>query len=292
MEIRELRPDLLHRIQKAREIREAHFPGQIFFATPRATTVITTTGKNCDLNCAHCGGKYLEHMTPVEEAEAEIARNGATSCLLSGGCTHHGQVAMNLDPLKSVVEGLKVNSHLGLISEAEMQSIAPFVDCVSFDFLVDDVTIQEVYHLDKTGEDYIQTYQMLRKYAKVMPHICIGLKGGEIRGEFAALDVLAELGVDGLVFIVFIPTKGTEFADRQPPAIEEVLEVLLYAREKFPTVPIHLGCMRPKGRYRAELDYYAVEAGVNKLVNPTPPAVARAMELGYEIIRESECCVL
>lgn len=223
----------------------------------------------------------------------EIARKGATSCLLSGGCTSHGQVAMNLDPVRAAIQGLKVNSHLGLISEQAMQEIAPHVDCVSFDFLVDEETIREVYHLtDRTRNDYIETYQMMCKYARVMPHICIGLHGGEIRGEYAAIDALAELGADGLVFIVFIPTKGTAFADRQPPAVEDVVDVLVYAREKFPFAPIHLGCMRPKGRYRAELDYWAVEAGVNRIVNPTPLAVKRAEELGWEIVLQDECCVL
>lgn len=293
METRELNPGLLARVKQAREIRETHFPGQICFATPKSTTVITMTGNHCDLNCAHCGGKYLEHMTPVEEAAAMIARNGATSCLISGGCSGQGHVAINLDPIQSAIQGLKVNTHVGLISEREIQALAPYVDTVSFDFLVDEETIREVYHLpDRKKTDYIETYQMLRKYVKVMPHICIGLNGGKVSGEYAAMDVLRELGVDGLVFIVFIPTKGTEFADRQPPAIEEVVEVLVRAREQFPTVPIHLGCMRPKGRYRAILDYYAVEAGVNKLVNPTPPAVKRAEELGYEIILQDDCCVL
>lgn len=293
MEIKKLRPELLLRVKNAREIREAHFPGQIIFATPRATTVITMTGQNCNLNCAHCGGKYLEHMTPLAEAAAEIARKGATSCLLSGGCTAHGQVAIDLDPVQSAIQGLKVNSHLGFIEEKEMQKIAPYLDCVSFDFLVDEETIREVYHLaDRTREDYIQTYQMMRKYARVMPHICIGLHGGEIRGEVAAIDTLAELGAEGLVFIVFIPTPGTAFADRQPPAVDDVVEVLVYAREKFPTAPIHLGCMRPKGRYRAELDYWAVETGVNTIVNPTPLAVKRVEELGWEIVLQDECCVL
>lgn len=292
MKIRELSSSLRGVVELARGIREKNFQKKIYFSRPTLTTVISLTGNACDLDCAHCGGKYLEHMTTVEEAESLIRSKGSTSCLISGGCTQHGNVALDVSSIESVVDGLKVNSHVGLISEEEMQTLATIVDCVSFDFLVDEDTIREVYHLEKTGLDYIQTYQMLRKYAKVMPHICIGLKGGEIKGEYRAIDTLVELGADGLVFIIFIPTKGTLYADRQPPDLEEVVKVLAYAREKFPTIPIHLGCMRPAGRYRAELDYYAVEVGVNKLVNPTPPAVRRAEELGYEIVVEQECCVL
>ncbi|AZR74837.1 radical SAM protein [Anoxybacter fermentans] len=279
-------------MKKAREIRDIHFPGQIFFVRPNSTTVITTTGKKCNLNCSHCGGKYLNHMIPITEAGKEIARRKSTSCLISGGCSHDGRVSINLEPLKSVVNGLKVNAHVGLISEEEIKSIATYVDCVSFDFLVDNDTIKEVYHMNKTGDDYIKTYQMLQKYVKVMPHICIGLKGGEIKGEYQAIDTLARLGVEGLVFIIFIPTRGTDYADRKPPALEEVLKLMVYARETFPDIPIHLGCMRPGGRYRAEIDYYAVEVGLNKIVNPTPLAIKRAKELGYKIVYEEECCVL
>lgn len=200
---------------------------------------------------------------------------------------------MQLAPIRSAIQGLKVNSHVGLISESEMREIAPYLDCVSFDFVVDEATIREVYHLGgRTRDDYIRTYQMIRKYVRVMPHICIGLHGGEVRGEYAAIDTLAELGADGLVCIVFIPTRGTAYADRQPPALEDVVDVLVYAREKFPAAPIHLGCMRPKGRYRAELDYWAIEMGVNNIVNPTPLAVRRAEELGWEILLRDECCVL
>ncbi len=249
------------------------------------------TGNSCDLNCAHCGGQYLKNMIPVEKAAEEIARQGSTSCLLSGGCSKQGSVSIKLDSLKPALEGLKVNAHVGLITEEEIQAIYREVDVVSFDFLVDDLTIKEVYHLDKTGDDYIRTYQMLKRYTKVVPHICIGLKGGEIRGEYQALDQLAKLGLDRLVFIIFIPTKGTIYADRKPPKLEEVVNIMAYARIMFPTIPIHLGCMRPRGRYRAEIDYYAVETGLNKLVNPTPPAIKRAKELGLQIINTEDCCV-
>ncbi len=292
MAARRLDSALLAKLNTARKIKETNFPGQIFFTSPKATTVITMTGNNCDLDCAHCGGRYLEHMTSIEDAAQVITSRGSTSCLLSGGCSHLGQVAIDLKPLQSAIEGLKVNAHVGLISEDEMKSIAHQIDCVSFDFVVDNETIKEVYHLNRTGQDYIQTYQMLRKYVKVMPHICIGLKGGRIQGEYEALETLVKLGTEGVVFIIFIPTPGTLYADRKPPVLEEVLEILVHARQLFPTIPIHLGCMRPGGRYRAEVDFFAIEAGVNKIVNPTPLAVKRAEELGYQIIYQKECCVL
>jgi uncharacterized radical SAM superfamily protein len=93
----------------------------------------------------------------------------------------------------------------------------------------------------------VQSYQLLRQYARVLPHITIGLQGGEIGHEIRALEILGDLGVEGLVLIVFIPTAGTRYADRQPPEIGEVVDILVESRLCFPHKPLYLGCMRPRG---------------------------------------------
>jgi uncharacterized radical SAM superfamily protein len=100
------------------------------------------------------------------------------------------------------------------------------------------------------------------------------------------------LGVEGLVLIVFIPTAGTRYADRQPPEIGQVVDILVKARLRFPDKPLYLGCMRPRGRYRIELDPLTVRAGVNAIVNPAREAVRLAEELGLAIRRGQECCVI
>lgn len=292
MEMSALSSRLQKKMLAAREVKEANFPGSIVFTRPTKTTVISLTGRSCQLNCAHCNGKYLEQMLNIDDGLKEMKKNGSTSCLLSGGCDYQGEMKIDLQSVIRLSRKGRINAHLGLIGEEEMGLLTPHLDCVSFDFLVDDQTIKDVYHLERTGQDYIETYQMIRQYVKVIPHICIGLQCGQINGEYRALDELVRLGAGGLVFIVFIPTKGTLYADCPLPALEEVLELMIYARQLFPEIPIHLGCMRPGGRYRGELDYYAVELGINKIVNPTPLAVKRAEELGYQIIYQEECCVL
>jgi hypothetical protein len=125
----------------------------------------------------------------------------------------------------------------------------------------------------------------------VIPHLTIGLRGGAIGHEYPAMEKLQELGVEGMVFIVFIPTPGTRYADRQPPPIEAVVNILAEARLRFPDRPLHLGCMRPHGEYRARLDPLAVRAGVNKIVSPAREAVQLAEELGLSIVQGRECCV-
>jgi uncharacterized radical SAM superfamily protein len=185
-----------------------------------------------------------------------------------------------------------MNWHVGLIGEDEIKAIAPYVDIISFDFVGDDRTIREVYGLDLTVEDYVQSYQLLKQYARVLPHITVGLRGGELGHEPRALEILRDLGIEGLVLIVFIPTAGTRYADRQPPEIRAVVDILIEARMRFPDKPLHLGCMRPRGRYQIELDPLAVRAGVNAIVNPAREAVRLAEELGLRIMRGWECCVI
>lgn len=282
-------------IKKAEKVRQENFPPSISFAYPNKTTPISLTGTSCSLNCAHCGGHYLEHMIPWEKGEATLEKRNSTSCLVSGGCDGAGKVplATKLEFLSRLKEKrYKINSHAGLISSEEIEAIAQYVNVVSFDFVSDQETISEVYNLPHTVEDYINCYKNLQAKTTVFPHICLGLKGGEIKGEYRTLEILEELGVSGLVFIVFIPTKGTTYQDRQPPNLEEVGKCLATARIKFPKIPIYLGCMRPKGKYRGDLDLLAVKCGVNRIVIPSPPAVNYVKDLGWRIEREEECCVL
>lgn len=282
--------DVMHkRLGDTWRVRRTNFPPEIEFVYPLNTALISLTGHHCDLDCAHCGGYYLRHMAPVWRAEVR----GATSCLISGGCDASGRVPVTryLEWIKAIRQERKMNWHVGLIEEADLRAIIPYTDVVSFDFVGDDETIHEVYGLDCTVADYVRTYQMLRRHTRVIPHLTIGLRGGTIGHEYPAMEKLQELGGEGLVFIVFIPTPGTRYADCQPPSVEVVVSILAEARLRFPDKPLHLGCMRPRGKYRAHLDPLAVRAGVNKIVSPTREAVQLAEELGLSIVQGRECCV-
>jgi uncharacterized radical SAM superfamily protein len=271
-------------------VRQCQFPPKIRFDYPLKTLTVSLTGTRCELGCAHCGGHYLRHMVPIWEAEA----GEATSCLISGGCDSQGRVpvASHLNLVRNLRPGRVMNWHLGLVGREEMEAIAPFVDVVSFDFVGDDETIEEVYGLRAGVQDYVQTYQMLCSCSLVVPHITVGLRGGKLSGEYQALDILDELGVDALTFIVFIPTPGTAYAECQPPSVDEMAELLAHARTRFPTIPIHLGCMRPAGSYRDLLDPLALQAGVNAIVSPSRAGAKMAEQLGLSIERSDECCAV
>jgi hypothetical protein len=184
-----------------------------------------------------------------------------------------------------------MNWHVGFVTEDEMETISPLVDVVSFDFVGDDATIREVYGHDRTVEDYVETYRLLRRYVRTLPHVTIGLRGGALGHELPAFERLQKLGADGLVLLVFMPTPGTRYEDRQPPSPKAVADLLAEARLRFPRVPLYLGCMRPRGRYREELDPLAVQAGLNVIVSPSRAAREMAAGLGLEARQMRECCV-
>ncbi|MGD2205546.1 MAG: radical SAM protein [Anaerolineae bacterium] len=282
--------ELNEKLARAWDVRRTHFPDEITWSYPLDTAVLSLTGQQCALDCAHCGGHYLGGMRPIWETEPD----GSTSCLISGGCDPTGRVPVlaHLDQVRAWRTGRTMNWHVGFVSETEMEAIAPLVDVVSFDFVGDNTTIREVYGTKRTVEDYVDTYRLLRRYTRTLPHVTIGLRGGELGHELHAFELLQELGADGLVLLVFIPTPGARYADRQPPAPETVADLLAEARLQFHDVPLHLGCMRPKGRYRDKLDPLAVQAGLNVVVNPSRPARQLAGDLGLTVRQLRECCVL
>ncbi len=286
--------DLDEKLARAWAVRRANFPDEITWSYPLDTAVLSLTGRHCALNCAHCGGHYLAGMKPIWEIAPEDIPPGATSCLISGGCDPTGRVPVlaHQDLVRAWRPGRTMNWHVGFVSEAEMAQIAPLVDVISFDFVGDNETIREVYGHDRTVADYVETYRLLRRYARTLPHVTIGLRGGALGHELPAFELLQALGVDGVVFLVLIPTPGTRYADREPPSPEAVADLLVEARLRFPDVPLYLGCMRPHGSYRDRLDPLAVRAGLNVIVSPSRPARQLAAELGLSEHKMRECCIL
>ena len=265
---------------------------KIRFVYPQQTIAVSITGSKCQLNCAHCGGYYLTNMTPFAAVISGERQALGSSWLVSGGCKADGSISFEkyLKVLGEMKGKRKFNIHVGLIKKQEISGIAALADRVSFDFVGDDDTIREVFGISRTVDDYVDCYQNLRSQVPVTPHICIGLHGGRLRGELKALELLHELGADSLTLIVFTPTKGTRYADCSPPPLQEVANLFNSVRHQFSKVPINLGCMRPGGRYRRELDILAVKAGLNCIVNPALDAVALAAKLGIFITRGEECC--
>lgn len=274
-------------------MRQHFFPDRVQFLAPNRTLSVSVTGSDCWLQCAHCAGTYLKDMIPLERVLGS-KRGRERSYLVSGGCNKLGKVPL-LDrwvELEELSSRGPLNIHPGLVNEEEAAQLGELARVVSFDFVVDSETIVDVYGLALTVNDYLKSYRCLQKYASVIPHLCIGLHRGEIRGEYEALAVLREEAVEAISFIVFRPTAGTQFARCSPPPPEEVARLIATARLMFPRTPLYLGCMRPGGQYRESVDQLALKAGVNKIVLPAPSARQAAAELNLDIDISDECCSL
>ena len=307
---------------------------------PSKTLPVSVTGKECRLNCKHCGGFYLGAMK--NPADAFIASKNSlnnasdgnytssppkkaySSILVSGGCNIGGAVPLweHTDELTKLKEaGFRLNLHTGLIPFKYIPRVAPLADVISFDFITHDETIIEVYgsindinekkqtikesFLKKPkigpknwvkGNDYIKTYIELKKWAKVVPHITIGLFGGKIAGEFDAVDKLRDLGCEKIVFLIFMPTKGTEYENRKPPDLNDVEKIFKHTRKVFPSLELGIGCMHPRGVYKYDLEMTAFKYDFSSFVNPSKRFRRHLEQISkqekLEIIIDKECCAL
>jgi len=273
-----------------------YFPGKRF---PQ----VSLTGRECGLSCLHCGGKYLRGMTPATENESlvvilsEMKRKGARGVLVSGGCAPDGTIpverfASGLARGKQKT-GLVLNVHTGFASPETLALLgAAGVDILSLDVVGSPSTVKEVYGLDKTQDDYANLLKgaAVSGVPYVVPHVCIGLHGGELKGELDALRLIKEnCGPATIVFLILIPTKGTPYEDVTPPSTDEVGQVFSKARQLFPDTPLVLGCMRPRG---IGYERAASESGADGIVNPSLRFRRNWEASGRGATRIEACCAV
>ncbi len=299
------------------EVRKTHFPDVLAFGvpgakrygtehyrnTPHRFAAISLTGRECRLRCEHCRGHLLETMWPVSSPSALVAlakrlmAQGCTGVLLSGGADENG--AVPLRPYLPVLawlkdQGLRVIVHTGLPDRKTVEGLrAAGVDQVLLDVVGDEETIREVFHLNRSPEDYAEALALLREQGiPVAPHIIVGLHFGQLRGEFAALEIVRRVGADVVVFVVLRPLPGTPMAHLPPVVPDAVGRLIAVARLIYPTVPLTLGCARPSGPVKGEMERMAVLAGVNGVAYPDPATVLLAESIGLRGVFAETCCTL
>jgi hypothetical protein len=274
-----------------------YYPGRLFPS-------ISITGKECAMKCEHCNHHYLEGMIPAEtpdkliEVCTKLNKEGARGCLISGGFTADASLPFQkfipaLQEIKHKTK-LTINIHTGFISADVAEKLAKVgVDAVSVDLVGDDETIQKVYGLNKTAADYLGMLKLMKASGlrNIDPHICIGLKYGELDGEGNALRMIRDSDILNLTFIALNPTKGTPMQDVKAPTPRMIAKVIAVARLMMPKASISLGCMRPTGAVRAEADYMGILAGANRIVVPTQSSLSR-LEKEYHFERHQTCCVI
>jgi uncharacterized radical SAM superfamily protein len=165
------------------------------------------------------------------------------------------------------------------------------VDAALIDIIGSDETIREIYQLNVKVSDYEKSLAALQQSRiAFVPHVLVGLHYGQLKGEFQALKMIAKHSPSAVIIIALMPIPGTVMQKVQPPSPVDIARVLAAARFSLPETPLVLGCMRPKGKHRAETDKLAVEAGVNAIAFPDIHAIKAAESSGLETVFSSLCC--
>lgn len=268
-----------------------------------AWPAVSITGPDCKLQCDHCKAKILEPMIPAPTpdelwrvANQQIER-GARGMLLSGGSNHRNEV--EYDPFYPVIRRLKdafptfrIALHTALVERDAAQRMADSgIDAAMMDVIGAQETITQVYHLKRSVEDFERTLEnLVATPLKVVPHIVLGLHYGKLLGERRALEMVRRHRPAALVLVVVMPFYAPAHRPFSVPASAEIGRFFLDARRTLPDIPVLLGCARPAGRTKAEIDAYAVMAGLDGIAHPADGMVELASRLGRKVRVAASCC--
>jgi len=240
----------------------------------------------------------LSALTPKQLVEvcSDVKRKGGIGCLISGGCLPDGSVPLGkfVDAIAEVKQrlGLTVVVHTGVVDFGMAKRLKKAgVDAALIDIIGSDETIKEIYQLNVKVSDYEKSLAALQQSGiAFVPHVLVGLHYGQLKGEFQALKMIAKYSPSAVIIIALMPIRGTIMQKVMPPSPSDIARVLAAARLSLPETPLVLGCMRPKGKHRAETDKLAVEAGVNAIAFPDTHAIRAAESLGLDAVFSPLCC--
>ena len=300
------------------EIRRQHFPDTIRFHNPglrrhRTSEItcqkteefvsISLTGTHCALNCKHCGTHVLRGMNDLSrtpqslfELCSKLAEKGTRGILISGGCDRQGRVPIltHLPDLMKIrkVLGMTIRIHPGLPDEETTKGLAELdIDGAMVDIIGSDRTIRDVYHLDAKTGDYDEVLERLSRHGiPLVPHIILGLHFGKMVGEWKALQMITKYPLKLLVLVILMPLSGTEMENVTPPSLNEIGSFFETARKALPQTEIMLGCARPLGSIKKEVDRLAIDTGLNGIAYPAEGTLSYARQLGLEPEIINACC--
>jgi uncharacterized radical SAM superfamily protein len=226
-----------------------------------------------------------------------LIQKDCTGVLLSGGATEAGDVPLAgyfdaMAYLKS--KGLKVIVHTGLVREDTAFKLKEVdVDQVLIDVIGDQETIKNVYHLNKTPDDFEKSLGYMQKAGlHIAPHIVIGLNFGKISGEFNAIKMITKIKADVIVLVVLSPMYDTPMYGAALPSPEEIVRIAALTRIANPSTPLTLGCVRPGGIDKLKTEKMMVRAGVNGITYPMDETMDLIENLGLKMEFNQTCCSL
>lgn len=278
-----------------------YYESEYYKNSPNSFANISITGTKCSCRCAHCHGKLLESMIQTVSLEEfytvidGLVDKGCQGVLVSGGCNDNGEVP--LAPFASGIayarkKGLKVLAHCGIISKSTAYVLKEAgVNQVLMDIIGDESTIRAIYHLDRQPQDYYEAMMNCREFGlDFVPHVVMGLNYGKIKGEYRALEMIRKAEADVVVLVVFRPMRGTPMEYIDPLPVAEAALIVKHSRTMFPTSLLNLGCAKPAGMYKEELEKTAIDSGVDAIAFPSDKTIEYAQSKGLVIIYKEECC--
>jgi lipoyl synthase len=312
-------PEIQQAMEAAFDLRRQHFPDEITFHAPglrryktaeysghdhRNFVSISLTGAECALACDHCNMSILKSMAALPRSGGslfdmccELARQGASGVLISGGSNKKGRVPL-LKHIPDLVRarrelGLTIRVHPGIPDEETVAGLAQVgIDGAMMDIIGDNDTIRDVYHLaSTTTEDYESALALLDRYnVPSIPHIILGLHYGQMRGERTALEIIARHQHKAVVLVILMPLSDAPMARVTPPPVEEIMRFFAHTRLALPESPVMLGCARPAGHSKLQTDRAAVEAGFNGIAYPAEGIITYALQRGLQPKLINACC--
>lgn len=268
-----------------------------------AWPAVSITGAECKLQCDHCKAKILEPMIPARTPDElwrvvnEQVGAGAQGMLLTGGSNHRNEVEYDayygtIRRIKDQFPQFRIALHTALVSHDIARRMEDSgIDAAMMDVIGAQETITQVYHLKRTVDDFERSLEYLvASGMRVVPHIVLGLHYGRFLGEDNALEIVARHLPTALVLVVVMPFYAPQKRPFVTPDSHEVGRFFLRARQALPGLPILLGCARPPGRAKQEIDSYAVMAGLNGLAHPADGVVELAARLMRDVRVTPACC--
>jgi len=270
----------------------------------RAMLPVSVTGSACALQCDHCSAKVLDGMMsvtpdkPLFELAKELHARGTRGMLVSGGSQRSGGVPLlaQIDDIKRIKGelGMRVICHVGYPTAETAKGLADAgIDGAMIDVIGADETLRDVYHLDLTTADVERSVATLAEHGhRIIPHIVLGLHYGEFLGEQHALEMISRYPVYTLILVVLVPLVGTPMGHLPPPDTHDVVGFFATAREAMHSTRLHLGCARPLGGMKVDLDRAAIDLGFNGIAYPADGSVSYAESLGLTPRFYDGCCSL
>jgi lipoyl synthase len=269
----------------------------------KAWPAVSVTGGDCRLQCDHCKAAILEPMIPARNPRDlwrvvnGIVEDGARGMLLTGGSNHRNEVEYDayyatIRRIKDTFPEFRIAMHTALVDDdAALSMEQAGIDAAMMDVIGSQDTITQVYHLRRSVDDFEAALESLVKTRmKVVPHIVIGLHYGRLLGEWNALEMLRRHLPDAVVLVVVMPFYASANRPFVTPDTESVGRFFMDARKALPETPLLLGCARPPGIARQQIDAYAVMAGLNGIAHPSDGMVELAARLERRIRVTPACC--